>query len=153
MAHDVIFAKDIVDSDRPEFAMTQNARKRCCCTTFDLIGLLPTNHIIAYSIIAYRKLQETLDVNSIKITQTTQNIWNFILGKSTPQEVAKFGNYRGGFHTLTWRLGDTVQNLVSPGLSGRVDSTASEGGFPHVWAVQWFLAQATTCFVLRAWVL
>ena len=48
MAHDVIFAKDTVDSDRPELAMTQNARKRCCCTTFDLIGLLPTNHIIAY---------------------------------------------------------------------------------------------------------
>ena len=46
--------------------------------------------------------------------------------------MAKFDDYRGGFHTLTWRLEDTVQNLVSPGLSGRVDSTASEGGFPHV---------------------
>ena len=46
--------------------------------------------------------------------------------------MAKFGDYQGGFHTLTWRLGDTVQNLVSPGLSGRVNNTASEGGFPHV---------------------
>ena len=60
MTHDVIFAKDTVDSDRPELAMTQNARKRCCCTTFDLIGLLPTNHIIAYSIMAYRRLQRLM---------------------------------------------------------------------------------------------
>ena len=57
MAHDVIFAKDTVDSDHHKFAITQNARKRCCCTTFDLIGLLHTNHIIAYSIMAYRRLQ------------------------------------------------------------------------------------------------
>ena len=27
MAHDVIFAKDTVDSDCPELAMTQNAKK------------------------------------------------------------------------------------------------------------------------------
>ena len=26
------------------------------------------------------------------------------------------------FQTLTWRLGEMVQNLESPGLSGRVDS-------------------------------
>ena len=64
--------------------------------------------------------------------------------------MAKFGDYAGGFHTLTWRLGDTVQNLVSPRISGRVDSTASEGGFPHVWAVQWFLAQATTCLSVES---
>ena len=28
------------------------------------------------------------------------------------------------FQTLIWRLGDMVQNLESPGLSGRVDSPA-----------------------------
>ena len=28
----------------------------------------------------------------------------------------------GRFQTLTWRLGEMVQNLGSPGLSGRVDS-------------------------------
>ena len=30
----------------------------------------------------------------------------------------------GRFQTLIWRPGDTVQNLESPGLSGRVDSPA-----------------------------
>ena len=30
----------------------------------------------------------------------------------------------GRFQTLTWRPGETVQNLESPGLSGRVDSPA-----------------------------
>ena len=99
---------------------------------YDLIGLLPNNHIVAYSIMHTGGYKETLYVNSIKIAQTTQNILNFIVGKSTLHDLAKFGDYQGGFHTLTWRLGDTVQNLVSPGLSGRVDSTASEGGFPHV---------------------
>ena len=48
----------------------------------------------------------------------------------TLQEMAKLGDYQGGFHTLTWRLGDTVQNLVSPGLSGRDDSTASGADSP-----------------------
>ena len=32
-----------------------------------------------------------------------------------------FGDSPGGFR-LIWRPGDTVQNLESPGLSGRVDS-------------------------------
>ena len=35
--------------------------------------------------------EETFDVNSTKIAQTTQNIWNFIVTKSTLQEIAKFG--------------------------------------------------------------
>ena len=44
--------------------------------TFDLTGLLPTNHIIAYitnSIWHIRVCEETFEVNS-KIAQTTQNI-------------------------------------------------------------------------------
>ena len=82
-----------VDSNRHEFVMTQNAWKRCCCITFDLIGLLPTNHIIGYWHTGDYK--ETFDVKSTKIAQTTQNIWNFIVGKSTLQEMAKFGDYPG----------------------------------------------------------
>ena len=35
----------------------QNARKRCCwLCNFDLIGLLPSNHIVAYITMAYRSL-------------------------------------------------------------------------------------------------
>ena len=41
--------------------------------------------------------EETFDVNSTKIAQTTQNIWNFIVAKSTLQEIAKFGDYPGDF--------------------------------------------------------
>ena len=34
----------------------------------------------------------------------------------------KFQGLSGRFQTLIWRPGDMVQNLESPGLSGRVDS-------------------------------
>ena len=46
--------------------------KDVLCIVFDLIGLLTTNHIIAYITMAYRSLRETFDVN-IKIAQTRQN--------------------------------------------------------------------------------
>ena len=54
-------------SDDDEFAMTKNAQKY----VVDLIGLLPTNHIIIlqWDTGVY---EETFDVN-IKIAQTTQN--------------------------------------------------------------------------------
>ena len=63
-------------SDDDEFAMTKNAQK-----DVDLIGLLPTNHII---ILQWHTgvYEETFDVN-IKIAQTTQNSWNFIVRKSS----------------------------------------------------------------------
>ena len=74
-------------------------------------------------------------------SQTTQNIWNFIVRESSLQEMANFGDYSGDFgrffiylfyflflfgrfQPLIWRPGDTVQNLESPELSGRVDSAA-----------------------------
>ena len=43
--------------------------------TFDLIGLLPTNHIIAYITMAYQSFFRKLsfDINS-KTAQTTQSI-------------------------------------------------------------------------------
>ena len=62
------------------------------------------------------------DFNS-KIAQTTQNISKFMVGKSSLQLNGKHRLISGRFHTLIWRPGDTVQNLESPGLSGRVDST------------------------------
>ena len=94
--------------------------------TFDLTGLLPTNHIIAYMYIttAYRVCEETFNVNS-KIDQLRQNMSNFIVRKSI--ESTRNGKLRrlsGRFQTLIWRPGEMVQNLESPGLSGRVDSPA-----------------------------
>ena len=42
--------------------------------TFDLIGLLHTNHIIAYITMAYTGVcKETFDIDS-KMAQTTQNV-------------------------------------------------------------------------------
>ena len=43
MAHDIIYAKILNDSNRYKFVMTQNARKDVVgIVTFDLTGLLPT---------------------------------------------------------------------------------------------------------------
>ena len=62
-----------------------------------------------------RVCEETFNVNS-KITQTMQNIRNFIVRKSIYKKWKIF-------QTLIWRPGERVQNLESPGLYGRVDST------------------------------
>ena len=61
--------------------------------------------------------EEMFDVNG-KIAQT-----KFIVRKSSLQLNCKLQRISGRFHSLIWRLEDTVQNLESPGLSGRVDST------------------------------
>ena len=47
----------LVDSDYHEFVMTQNVQKNVVgIVTFDLIGLLPTTHSIAYITMPYRSL-------------------------------------------------------------------------------------------------
>ena len=58
MAHDIIYAKILNDSNRYKFAMTQNARKDVVgIVTFDLTGLLPTNqHYCLYITVAYWSL-------------------------------------------------------------------------------------------------
>ena len=43
--------------------------------------------------------------------------------------MANFDNYPGDFILVIWRPGDMVQNLESPGLSRRVDSTV------YIWNV------------------
>ena len=86
--------------------------------TFDLIGLLSTNHIIAYITIAYTGVcEETFDINR-KIAQTTPHC-----RKVEPTTNGKLRRLSGRFQTLIWRPGEKVQNLESPGLSGRADST------------------------------
>ena len=62
--------------------------------TFDLIGLVPTNHIIAYITVVYWSLWGN---KNCKIAQTVQTIWNFIVRKSIQQEMANFGDYPGDF--------------------------------------------------------
>ena len=60
----------------------------------DLIGLLPTNHFIAYITMEYTGVcEETFDIHS-RIAQTTQN---FIVGKSNLQEMVNLGDYPGDF--------------------------------------------------------
>ena len=64
---------------------------------------------------------------NIKIAQTTQNSWNLIVRKSSlVKKWQTSANIRKPFQTLIWRPGDTVQNLESPGLSGRVASTTCQ---------------------------
>ena len=48
------------------------------------------------------------------IVQTMQNICNCIVGKSSLQEMANVPRLSRRFHTLIWRPGDVVQNLVLP---------------------------------------
>ena len=99
------------------FAVTQNTRRRCCwhCNIWPITLLLILK-------LHTRVCEETFNVN-IKIVQTMQNIWNFIVQKASLQEMANFQWLSGRFHTLIWRPGDTVQNLESPRLTRRVDST------------------------------
>ena len=95
--------------------------------TFDLIGLLPTNHIIAYITMAYRRfLRKSLMLTA----KTTQNIWNFIVGKSSLQEMVNFADY-------PWDLSDS--NLES----GRYDP---KSGVSRIIRESW-----QPCFCLRPW--
>ena len=58
MAHDIIYATILNDSNRYKFAMTQNARKDVVgIVTFDLTGLLATNqNYCLYITVAYWSL-------------------------------------------------------------------------------------------------
>ena len=51
--------------------------------------------------------------------------------------MANFGDYPGDFRLFIWRLGETVQNLESLGLPGRVDSPGEvshlKGGHVGLW--------------------
>ena len=71
----------------------QKTRKNLCCTTFDLIGLLPTNHMLAYSIMAYRRLQGNSRYQQYK-NNSTQNIGNFIVGKWLYKKWQNSANFR-----------------------------------------------------------
>ena len=66
-----------------------------------------------------RVYEKMFDVNSLR-AQTTQNIWN--CWKIESVRNGKLRRLSLRFQTLIWSLGYTVQNVESPGLSGRADS-------------------------------
>ena len=73
--------KILVDSNYQEFDMTQMRQKYVVyIVLFDLIGLLPPNHIISYFTMAYTGAYE-VDVKSFKTAQTMQNILKFYCWK------------------------------------------------------------------------
>ena len=79
----------------------------------------------------------------LKLAQTTQNVWNFIVVKvDTPEKWQTLAiTVSGRFQTLIWRPGDTVlQNLESPRLSRKDDSPAA-----HVFC--WLFFQLVKCQV------
>ena len=66
------------------------------------------------------------------VAQTTQKIWNFIVARSSVQEIATLANI-GRCQTLIWKPEDTVQSLESPRLFGRVDSTDYAATYPFLY--------------------
>ena len=89
-------------SDSHGFARTQNMWKRCFWLAKHMTwlhGLFPTNHII------------------IKIAQTTQNSWNFLVEKSSLlNKWQTLGDYAGKIsyreiHSKIWSLWETRFNL------------------------------------------
>ena len=128
--------KILFDSDRDKFAMTQNARERCCWHS----NIWPTGWFTPHqSIIKLQRhtevYEETFDVN-IKIAQTTQNSWNFnIVGKSSllKWRKCKLRRLLGRLRTLILRPRDAVQNLQDyPGeLSALTIFTSPGDGNRH----------------------
>ena len=85
--------------------------KDVVCIVFDPIGLLTTNHIIAYITMA-GVYAETFDVN-IKILQTMQNSWHFIVRKLSPLKKWQTLVIIQEISYSNWRTGEMVQNLES----------------------------------------
>ena len=84
---------DVIAWHMTSFVQKKHEKDVVEIITFDLIGLLPTNHIIAYITMAYRSFLRKLSFNiNSKTAQTTQNIWNFIVRKSNLEEMKNFGD-------------------------------------------------------------
>ena len=84
------------------------------------------SHIIASITMACQSLWRTSHVNS-KITSS--NAKKIKILRSESWVYKKWQTLVERFLTRIWRLGDMVQNLESPGFSGRVDST---GYLPYI---------------------
>ena len=109
--------KILVDSN--QIAMKQMRQKDVVCiVTFDLIGLLPSNHIISYctctnGISEFMRLTLTV----LKIAQTMQNILKNYCLKLEPTGNGKLWDLALRLFSYSnldlWRLADTVHNLES----------------------------------------
>ena len=107
----------------------QNAQKRCWWhrNIIDLTGLLPTYHIIIIQWLTGVYHWGNGGCYHLNSSKKAKYLKCYSRKVESTEEMANFGNYPGDFilfHTLIRRQGYTVQNLKSPGLSGRVDSTA-----------------------------
>ena len=104
--------KILIDSDHHKWLPWHKVHEKDVVgiAAFDLIGLLPTNHIIAYITIA----------NST-IAKTTQNIWNFIVRKSNLQEI--------------WHTSAIIQEISDSNMeTGR---NSSKSGFFRIIQESW----------------
>ena len=82
--------------------------------TFDLIGVLPTNHIIAYITMALTKVFENT-LNNVKYLKLYCQNW-----VESTEEMAILAIIRG-FHTLIWRLREKrSKNWSLPDYPGEV---------------------------------
>ena len=59
-------------------------------------------------------------LQQLKQRKIFENLWS----ESRVYKKQQLWQLSGRYQTLNWRPGDRVQNLESPGLAGRVDSTA-----------------------------
>ena len=115
--------KIFVDSDRHEFAMTQNARKDVVgIVTFDLVGFTSHQYIIILQ--WYSGFYDETFVVNIKKDQTTKIVELLLSECRIFCRNGKLRRLSGRFQTVISRPGDKVQTLESPGLSGTGDSTA-----------------------------
>ena len=83
-----------------------------------------TSHQSLYCL-HYNGIHRSLWGNVWHSQQNSSNNAKFHCRKVESTRNGKLGRLSGRFQTLIWRPGETVQNLESPGLSGRVDSFAS----------------------------
>ena len=120
--------KMLLDSNHPKYLRWHKMHEKVVVgiVTFDLIIFSHLNHIAVYmhdySILeCMRKC--LIDVNR-KLAQAMQNIWNFIVGKLILLKKWQTRAIIGLYLPDNYYPGDTVQNLESPGLNRKVDSTA-----------------------------
>ena len=123
MAHDIISAKKY--SWTPIVTKYLRWHKTCekdvvGIITFDrLVLTFLTNHIFSYITMPYPSLWGDIQCEQSN-SSNNKNCLKFHYQKV---QSWKNGKLSWRFQTLILRPGDTVQNLESPGLSGRVDST------------------------------
>ena len=95
--------------------------------TLDLIGLLPIPEFVRKcSMLTVEQLKQCKVFETVEQQNSSNNEKHlkFHRQKIDFTRNGKLRQLSGRFQTLIWRPGDTVQNLESPELSGRVDSPA-----------------------------